>query len=208
MARSIPKVRDDALHAPTLEGSSTRVITLGSAEWYTWLEHSRSFRFETPHSAFTARQEQRPGGWYWYAYRRRHGKLHIAYLGKPEELTLERLHAVASVLEGAKDGSEETRPGSPQATGNVSVQANQTTRIPFPPALSGADALTQPEPVQRGKLPIQLTSLVGLEPATATATPLLRRAEVRLLSMIGTGGCDPFVRNRSNAGDGRQGEEP
>ena len=188
MARSIPKVRDDSLYAPTLEGSSTSVITLGSAEWYTWLERSRSFRFETPHSAFTARREQRPGGWYWYAYRRRHGKLHIAYLGKPEELTIERLNAVASVLEGAKDGSEEARPGSQQATVNVSVQANHTTIIPFPPALSVADALTQPEPVLRGNLPIQLTSLVGLEPATATATALLRRAEVRLLSLIGTGG--------------------
>src|SRR5690242_14769233 len=99
MARSIPKIRDNSLQMPTLEGKSSSVITLGSAARDRWVEQARSFRFESTYASFTARKEQRPGGWYWYAYRRRHGTLHIAYLGKSEELSSERLHTVAAVLE-------------------------------------------------------------------------------------------------------------
>jgi len=55
---------------------------------------------------FTARKEQRPGGWYWYAYRRSQGKLHNVYLGKTEELTLERLNATAETLERAGEALE------------------------------------------------------------------------------------------------------
>src|SRR5947209_5551948 len=88
MAGSISRVRDGYLHQHTEEGSSAQAIMLGSAEWYAWLEQHRSFCFETPCTTFTARKEQRPGGWYWYAYRRKQGKLHTAYLGKTAELTL------------------------------------------------------------------------------------------------------------------------
>lgn len=98
MVRSIPKVSNGALHMPTDEESFSDLIQPGSAEWYTWLENSRSFRFETSSLSFTARQEQRPGGRYWYAYRRLHGKLHIAYLGKSCELSAERLNVVAAFL--------------------------------------------------------------------------------------------------------------
>ena len=181
MVRSIPRVHDDSLHVPTREGNIS-IITLGSSAWDTWVEHARSFRFETPHSSFTARKEQRPGGWYWYAYRRRHGTLHIAYLGKSEELTIERLHTVAAVLERAEDSSEETRHQSQQRSFDASLQDHHTSNIPSPLALSEA------RPAGKHNLPNQLTSLVGRESATATATALLRRPEVRLLSMIGTGG--------------------
>jgi hypothetical protein len=56
MARSIPKIRDDSLHVLTLEGHGTSVIALGSTAWDSWVEHARSFRFETPHTSFTALQ--------------------------------------------------------------------------------------------------------------------------------------------------------
>src|SRR5258708_27484656 len=90
MARSIPKARDGSLHQHTAEGTSLDPIRIGTAEWYSWLEQHRSFGFEARRMTFTARKEQRPGGWYWYAYRRSQGKLHSVYLGKSEELTLER----------------------------------------------------------------------------------------------------------------------
>jgi predicted ATPase/DNA-binding CsgD family transcriptional regulator len=186
MARSIPRVHDDSLHVPTREDNGTSVITLGSAEWGTWVEHSRSFRFEAPHSSFTARKEQRPGGWYWYAYRRRHGKLHIAYLGKSEELSIERLHTVAAILERAGDNSHETSHQPQQRSFDAPLQTHHTSSIPFP--VNGADSQTSARPIPKHNLPIQLTSLVGREAAIATATALLRRPEVRLLSMIGTGG--------------------
>jgi class 3 adenylate cyclase/tetratricopeptide (TPR) repeat protein len=100
MARSIPKARDGSLQQHTADGTSIDPIPIGTAEWFSWLEQHRSFCFEAGRMTFTARKEQRPGGWYWYAYRRSQGKLHSVYLGKSEELTLERLRAIATVLAG------------------------------------------------------------------------------------------------------------
>src|SRR5215469_14627215 len=188
MARSIPKVREGFLQQDNLEPTSTHTIGIGTAAWYSWLEQHSSFSFETPHASFTARKEQRPGGWYWYAYRRRHGTLHIAYLGKSEELSIQRLRTVGAVLERAEDSSEETRHQSRQRSFAAALQIPHTSIITFPPALSGADSLPEATPVPQHNLPIQVTSLVGREPAIATAMALLRRPEVRLLSMIGTGG--------------------
>ena len=99
MARRIPTVRDGYLQDLTTNGNLAKTIVVEMAEWYAWLVHHRSFCFESDCTAFTARKEQRPGGWYWYAYRRKQGKLHSAYLGKSEELTLERLSSIAEVLE-------------------------------------------------------------------------------------------------------------
>src|SRR5499427_3438270 len=101
MARSIPKASDGTLQHYTEGRTPLDPITIGTAAWYTWLEQHRSFSFEADRLTFTARKEQRPGGWYWYAYRRHQGKLHTAYLGKSAELTLQRLNATAEALEGA-----------------------------------------------------------------------------------------------------------
>jgi predicted ATPase/DNA-binding CsgD family transcriptional regulator len=188
MARSIPKIRDNSLHVPTLEGNNTSIIALGSAAWDSWVEHARSFRFEGPHASFTARKEQRSGGWYWYAYRRRHGTLHIAYLGKSEELSIERLHTVAVVLERADDSSEETSRQSQPRSLDTSLQTQHRSIIPSPLTPSVENSQPEARPVAQHNLPIQVTSLVGREAMTATATALLRRPEVRLLSLIGTGG--------------------
>src|SRR5690349_1078226 len=78
--------------------------------WYAWLDGASTFTFQSEHGTFTARKERagsRRGGEYWKAYRRRHGKLYRAYLGKSEELTLEQLKSVAVVLasKGEGDGS-------------------------------------------------------------------------------------------------------
>ncbi len=100
---SLPKVRDGFLLQQIAEEISVGPITIGTAEWYTWLEHHRSFCFEAQGCSFTARKERRPGGWYWYGYRRMQGKLHRAYIGKTARLTLERLNEVAKILEKAGD---------------------------------------------------------------------------------------------------------
>ncbi len=103
MAHRIPIVRDGCLQDPIMNGTFAYTLVVGCAEWFVWLEHHRSFCFKSDCTAFTARKEQRPGGWYWYAYRRKQGKLRSAYLGKSEELTLERLSSIAEVLERAHE---------------------------------------------------------------------------------------------------------
>ena len=119
MARSIPKVREGSLQQQSKEGTSTDIISVGTAAWYTWLEQHHSFSFGTPGTTFTARKEQRPGGRYWYAYRRGQGKLHTAYLGKSEELTIDRLNTVAAGFERA--GERDTS-ASPVPQHNLPVQ--------------------------------------------------------------------------------------
>jgi LuxR family maltose regulon positive regulatory protein len=99
MAQARPTVRGEAL---VLAGDAAgRTLLVGSPAWYAWLADAASFSFSGDGGHFTARRERAGsgrGGWYWKAYRRRGGALHRAYLGKAEELTLERLRAAAAAL--------------------------------------------------------------------------------------------------------------
>jgi predicted ATPase/DNA-binding NarL/FixJ family response regulator len=188
MAHSIAKARDGFLQEHTVQGTSLSPITIGTPAWYSWLEQHRSFSFETPCMTFTARKEQRPGGWYWYAYRRSQGKLHTAYLGKSEELTLERLTTAAQALERAGDTREGKTHRSPQAVGDTALQAQQASIIAFPTTRTVVEQPREPEPAPKHHLPMQLTPLIGREQEAASAAALLRRPEVRLLTMVGTAG--------------------
>jgi len=82
-----------------------QALTVGTAAWFTWLNTVTTFTFNSDEGSFTAHKEQagnKRGGEYWRAYRSRGGKLHRAYLGKSEALTLERLQAAAATLAGGK----------------------------------------------------------------------------------------------------------
>ncbi|GAC1368065.1 MAG: LuxR C-terminal-related transcriptional regulator [Ktedonobacteraceae bacterium] len=96
MARSTTRVHNGLLEDPSMDAPVS--IRVGSADWYDWVSRQRSFRFEQEGMRYTARREQRPGGWYWYASRRIHGTLHTVYLGRSEDLTLARLNLVAQQL--------------------------------------------------------------------------------------------------------------
>jgi LuxR family maltose regulon positive regulatory protein len=73
--------------------------TLGSPAWFAWLTTATAFYFESPLGTFTAHREQRQrGGWYWIAYRRRNGRLQRVHLGKPDQLTVQRLTDAALTL--------------------------------------------------------------------------------------------------------------
>ncbi len=79
-------------------------LLVNTPDWYAWLCSASTFRFQSEYGSFTARKERagsRRGGEYWKAYRKRQGKLYRAYLGKSEELTLERLTTAALALERA-----------------------------------------------------------------------------------------------------------
>src|SRR6266480_2399910 len=101
MRQLTARVRDGAL---SLGGSAPEhVIAVGGSAWQGWLEEPSNtvFGFEHLASRFTARRELQRGHWYWYAYRRRGGRLRKAYLGRSSDLTLERLTEVAGGLEDA-----------------------------------------------------------------------------------------------------------
>ena len=114
--KALPVVSDHLLHIPDREANVHTPVVVGSEMWYTWLaeEQNRSFSFRNALGTFTVRRERKRHGWYWYIYRKSGGKLRKAYLGKAEELTLERLSLGATTLvaqrERSDDIGEEPRP--------------------------------------------------------------------------------------------------
>jgi len=55
-------------------------VQVGSHSWYVWLSNHSGFIYEGSAGHFTTRRELRRGISYWYAYRRRNGKLRKIYL--------------------------------------------------------------------------------------------------------------------------------
>jgi LuxR family transcriptional regulator, maltose regulon positive regulatory protein len=85
--------------------TSSNSIPIGSFLWFEWLSKAKKFSFKYPNGTFVAQHETRRNTSYWYAYKRRDGKLHKAYIGKTEELTLERLQQIGHLLRG-EDANE------------------------------------------------------------------------------------------------------
>jgi LuxR family maltose regulon positive regulatory protein len=171
--RHLPAVIDHHLILDH-EGSTLPAIVVGSPAWFTWLmdDQPRSFHFRHPHGSFTARRERKHQQWYWYAYRRVDGKLQRAYLGKPIDLTLDRLVAVATAFahrsahDGARDGQPPTLPADHALT---------TTGQPAgPPAFLLRTKLTVPplraERVTRRRLQAQLATALHV-PLTLVIAP-------------------------------------
>ncbi len=154
------------------QGGQDERLPVGTPAWHAWLNTARTFSFQSALGTFTARKEQasnKRGGGYWRAYRKRDGKLHRVYLGKSEELTLDRLNAVAAALAG-QDG----------------VEGDE--REPGQRSLHPATDVSQPPARWSSTLPLPLTSLLGREREVAAVCTLLLRPEVRLLTLTGTGG--------------------
>lgn len=86
-------VKDNCLFAGAAQ------IAVGSQAWYEWLATAKKFSFKGQKGNFVAQCEKRRNHAYWYAYRRA-GKLIKVYLGKTEELTLERLERASISLTG------------------------------------------------------------------------------------------------------------
>jgi LuxR family transcriptional regulator, maltose regulon positive regulatory protein len=96
MARATAQVNGGRLVLP---GHDTSPITVGTPAWFAWLEQATTFAFTSPAGRFTARKErQARGGGYWKAYRTSHGTLHRVYLGRAQDLTLDRLNQAAMTL--------------------------------------------------------------------------------------------------------------
>src|SRR3989442_14799322 len=101
--------REESAMTPTVQGETLvyrqdgqdLLLPVDTAAWFAWLETASTFSFVSETGRFTARREQaghKRGGWYWKAYRKRHGKLYRAYLGTSEGVTLDRLRIGAARL--------------------------------------------------------------------------------------------------------------
>jgi predicted ATPase/DNA-binding CsgD family transcriptional regulator len=189
MTRSrLPLVSDN--HLLKCDGAENQVapIVVGSDAWYTWLvdQHIHSFSFRSPWGAFTARCEHKRYGWYWYAYRKYAGKLRKAYLGKTEELTLERLNTTAATLNCRDKLNNGSLPHQPEETTPcISPDIMDPHFQILPSAFTNS---AEPGQASTSNLPSRLTPLIGREQEVATACALLRQPEVRLLTLSGTGG--------------------
>jgi len=119
MAHSTPRVDGTVL---VNRDDAARSLTVGSPAWYAWLEDATTFAFSSADGSFSAHKE-RSGqrGWYWRAYRKHKGTLHRAYLGKSTDLTLDRLHAIASEL--AHRATEAPALESPSVVGSAPTVA-------------------------------------------------------------------------------------
>ena len=149
-------------------------ISVGSADWECWLHLADRFRVQHPQGTFTVRKEQagnHRGTGYWRAYRRHKGVLRQVYLGPTEKVNLDRLDQVSKCLCPAE---------------------TSTSALPAP-AETALRCTVQPH--RRGKtlawtLPSfpPLTPLVARESEMRIVCALLRQPDVRLLTLIGTGG--------------------
>lgn len=106
--------KDYSVTAGIMELPSGKCFEVGSQDWWSWLYSSEaeSFRFECDFGVkgYRARKEEikARSGSFWYAYKRIEGKLRKRYLGKSEELTLERLESVAYDLAKPVEARPET----------------------------------------------------------------------------------------------------
>lgn len=93
--------KDYSVTAGIMELPSGKRFVVNSQEWWAWVnsDEAESFRFECDFGVkgYRARKEEikTRSGSFWYAYKRVEGKLRKRYLGKSNELSLERLESVA-----------------------------------------------------------------------------------------------------------------
>jgi predicted ATPase/DNA-binding CsgD family transcriptional regulator len=184
MAHMPPILRDGILTYS--QDGQTAKLAVDTPDWYTWLEKASIFTFRSASGAFTVRKEQagnKRGGQYWRAYHKRYGKLYRVYLGKSDELTFKRLQSAVVLLSGKGErdglvaGMRQSSAASPvvstrplRARGKASPREAGTSKPWF------------------SNLPVSPTALIGREQEVQAVCDLLRRSEVRLLTLAGTGG--------------------
>jgi AAA domain len=160
-----------------LQDGSEMTVEVGSAAWFGWLEQATAFTFRDEVGHFTAQKTHagnRRGGTYWRARRRRGGRLSSYYLGPSARLTTEQLRQAAHAL-SVRAG--EDLPEQEAASARPEHTLTQPAR-----AVHGS-GLAPPSP-----LPSPLTALLGRAYERAQVMALLRRPEVRLLTLTGPGG--------------------
>ena len=193
MRRShLPLVSDNHVFELDRAGEQPYPFVVGTDAWYSWLKDHQiqSFCFKHPLGTFTARRERKRHGWYWYAYRKREGRLRKVYLGKTEKLTHEWLSTVA-ILMSQSDNVNATPArldGPDRNTSRVSLSLfDNEVRFSLTPTPVSTYS-TKSGQATKYNLPSPLTALIGREQEVAAACAFLRQPEVRLLTLSGMGG--------------------
>ncbi len=157
-------IKDSLLWVDVVETAVPAPIPLASTEWNNWLATNSQFKFKGSAGHFSARRETRHGGDYWYAYRRRSGKLHKAYLGKSEELNLTQLEETAAALAGKTLFNPLTLFTQPQT---AIVPAKSSIHTAFPaitkirPPILPPTLITRPRLMQKIHTPVTFICAPG-----------------------------------------------
>lgn len=115
-----------------------------TGEFTRWLHSNDSFRVEAGDNSYRARKESYTGIDYWYGVKKVAGKLHKRFIGKTEEVTHERLGAIARNIR---------QPSAKSAPPEVIQKVNQVDLKPEIVALKAQMAAIQE----------QLTKLLELQ---------------------------------------------
>jgi LuxR family maltose regulon positive regulatory protein len=158
-----PTVQDGALWPGEQETAVSPPIPLDSSQWNDWLTRHKQFKFKGTAGHFSARREIRHGNNYWYAYRRRSGKLHKAYLGKCEEITLARLEPAAAQLAGKTILTQLTLSTEPQNSFSHKSRINTSFPVPtkFRPPILPPNLITRPRLIQKISTPVTFICAPG-----------------------------------------------
>lgn len=145
----------------------TRLIVPNSTEWFHWFSDPNNLRIIFIHPAlgrFVMRHERKQRGtWYWSIYHRADGRLRKAYLGKGEQLSLQRLQTVAHSF------SETHTPATPAlASNSMPLLVSKLTPPPV-----GQRALARTRLFQRLDQAISLPLTLLLAQAGSGKTMLL-----------------------------------
>ncbi|MFM6025272.1 MAG: hypothetical protein ACKPER_20485, partial [Dolichospermum sp.] len=120
-AKADHKAVDTDIHLETDNGN---LIKIDSESWFQWLGENASFKFTAGfggEDSYRARKEVLGGVVYWYAFKKVNGKLHKRYIGKPHEVTHNRLCEVAKSIRDVK-----VRPAKEDKINNDSNQIVNT----------------------------------------------------------------------------------
>lgn len=157
-------VKDNLLWVNGVETAVPTPIPLDSAHWHDWLAAHSQFKYKGTAGHFSARCETRHGGDYWYAYRRRSGKLHKAYLGKADEITLTRLEETAASLAGKTILNQLTLFTQPP-NGHTQTKSSINTAFPavtkIRPPILPPNLITRPRLMQKIHTPVTFICAPG-----------------------------------------------